>query len=265
MSEHQPLIGGESRRHPIHSHFKHSREAFAELLGTAVLVIFGTGVIASTVLSGGTHGGWININLGWGLGLMAGIYTAGGISGAHLNPAVTLTLAVNRRFPWSKLALYWAAQFIGAFLGAAVVYATYYPALQGSKFGGFGSSTRGIFATYPQPYVGTIGGFISEFVGTFMLLFVILATSDSTNNPAGHNTPLVLGLTLTAIGASLGLETGFALNPARDFGPRLFTAIAGWGFDVFTANENYTWIPLVAPLFGGLAAGVVYDGLLKQR
>lgn len=126
-----------------------------------------------------------------------------------------MTLAVYRRFPWAKLALYWISQFVGAFIGAAIVYFAYYPALKESSFGGFGASTRGIFATYPQEYVGVLGGFFNEFIGTFMLLFIILATGDTNNNPAGAHTPLILGLTLAGIGASLGLETGFALNPAR--------------------------------------------------
>jgi len=262
MSENQPLISSftTTRRQRL---LEHSREALAELLGTAVLVIFGTGTIAATVISKGANGGWLNINLGFGIGLIAGIYVAAGISGAHLNPAVTLTLAVYRKFPWSKVALYMASQFAGAFLGAAVVYSAYYPSL--SATAGFGDSTRGIFATYPQADAGIIGAFFNEFIGTFMLLFVILATGDTHNHPAGPQTPLILGMTLAGIGASLGYETGFALNPARDFGPRLFTAIAGWGFGVFTADDFYTWIPLVAPLVGGLAAGLTYDRLLLKR
>jgi len=244
---------------------KHSKEAVAELLGTAVLVIFGTGAIASTVLSGGANGGWLSINVGFGLGLTAGIYVAGGISGAHLNPAVSLTLAIFRGFSWAKLPLYWLAQTVGAFLGAFVIYINYLPALRHSDFGGFNNSTAGIFATYPQPYVGTIGAFISEFVGTFMLLLIILATGDKNNFPAGHSTPIVLGLTLLVIGASLGLQTGYALNPARDFGPRLLTALGGWGLEVFTRQSFYTWIPIVAPLSGGVVAGLVYDGLIYRR
>jgi len=244
---------------------KHSREAAAEMLGTAVLVIFGCGSIASTVLSGGANGGWVSINLGFGLGLTAGIYVAGGISGAHLNPAVSLTLAIYRGFSWAKLPLYWFAQTLGAFLGALVIYVNYLPALNNSKFGGFDNVTAGIFATYPQPYVGAVGAFISEFIGTFMLLLIILATGDKNNFPAGPSTPIVLGLTLLVIGASLGLQTGYALNPARDFGPRLLTAIAGWGFKVFTRQGFYTWIPLIAPLGGGVFAGLVYDGLIYRR
>src|SRR5262245_15295982 len=163
-----------------------AREAAAEFLGTFVLIIFGVGVVAQVVLSGRNNGDYLSINVGWGLAVTMGVYVAAGISGAHLNPAVTLALAVRRGFAWGKVAPYIAAQFAGPFVASVVVFLTYREALD--RFDGGvrqisgALGTAGIWATYPQPYLSVFpGGFIDQLVGTALLVGVIFALSDARN------------------------------------------------------------------------------------
>ncbi|CAG8570553.1 8035_t:CDS:2, partial [Ambispora leptoticha] len=247
------------------------REYFAEFLGTFTLVGFGLGGIAQAVLSeflsDSPKGNWLTIALSFGFGLALAITVSGNISGGHLNPAVTITLAVFRRFSWLKVPGYIVAQTIGAFVAAAIVFANYNVAI--SKFDGGHrhvtgqNATAGIFATYPVGFLTTPGAFFSEALGTFFLLLVILAVTDERNTPTSKfAAPFTIGLALTTIALAGGWETGFSLNPARDFGPRLFTFVAGYGVEVFSAAKLYFWIPLVAPIVGGLVAGFVYDGLI---
>ena len=248
-----------------------TRELFAEFLGTFVLIVFGVAVVAQTVLSGSTAGNMLSINLGWGLAVTMGCYVAGGVSGAHLNPAVTLALAAFRGFAWSKVAPYALAQLLGAFVASVVVFLTYHEALHafdgGTRqvIGDLG--TAGIWATYPQPFLSTFpGGLIDQIVGTALLVGVIFAIVDRRNStpPAGL-VPLIVGLLVALIGMTFGFNAGYAINPARDFGPRLFTAMAGWGGDVFRAGDGWWWVPIVGPLFGGLIGGLVYDALVGRR
>ena len=247
------------------------RELLAEFLGTFVLIMFGVGVVAQVVLSRQGAGSMLSINLAWGLAVTMGCYVAGGISGAHLNPAVTLALAVHRGFPWSKVLPYSAAQIAGAFAASAIVYATYLEAL-GAFDGGVrqvlgAQGTAGIWATYPQPFLSTFpGGFIDQVVGTAMLVGVIFAISDARNvpPPAGL-APFIVGLLVAVIGMSFGFNAGYAINPARDFGPRLFTAVAGWGVEVFRAANSWWWVPIVAPCVGAVLGGWVYDTLIGRR
>lgn len=247
------------------------REALAEFLGTFVLILFGAGVVAQSVLSQNAASSYLSINLSWGLGVTMGCYVAGGVSGAHLNPAVTLALALLRGFPWRKVAPYVAAQVAGAFVAAAVVYITYHEAFAAFD-GGVrqvlgAKGTAGIFATYPRPFLSTFpGGFIDQIVGTAILMGVIFAISDARNvpPPAGL-APLLVGLLVVGIGASFGFNSGYAINPARDFGPRLFTAIAGWGTEVFRAGHTWWWVPIVAPCIGAPLGGWIYDVLVGNR
>jgi MIP family channel proteins len=247
-----------------------SREAAAEFLGTFILIVFGVGVVAQTVLSKGANGSYLAINLGWGLAVMLGVYVAGGVSGAHLNPAVTLALAVTRGFAWHKVAPFVAAQMAGAFAGAAVVYLTYYEAFTAFD-GGIRQvlgeqGTGGIFATYPQPYLSTIGGFIDQVVGTALLMATILAITDQRNNATpAWLTPIIVGGLVVAIGVSFGFNAGYAINPARDLGPRLFTATAGWGAAVFTTAGGWWWVPVVAPCIGAIAGAYAYDVLVARH
>jgi MIP family channel proteins len=247
-----------------------SREAAAEFLGTFILIVFGVGVVAQTVLSGGANGSYLAINLGWGLGVMLGVYVAGGVSGAHLNPAVTLALALRRGFPWSKLPPFVLAQMAGAFAGAAVVYLTYQEAFtafdQGTRQVLGAHGTAGIFATYPQPFLSIAGGFVDQVVGTALLMAAILALTDQRNNPTpAWLTPVVVGALVVAIGVAFGFNAGYAINPARDLGPRLFTAIAGWGGEVFSAGGGWWWVPVVAPCLGAVVGAVTYDVLIARH
>jgi MIP family channel proteins len=247
------------------------REAMAEFLGTGVLILFGAGVVAQVVLSGGANGSYLSINVAWGLGVAMAIYVAGGVSGAHINPAVTIALAVHRGFPWSKVAPYLVAQIAGAFVGAAIVYLAYHEAF--AHFDGgvrqvLGEQgTGGIFATYPQPFLSTFpGGVIDQIVGTAILMGVILGITDTRNvaPPAGVG-PLIIGLLVVGIGAAFGFNSGYAINPARDFGPRLFTFVGGWGSEVFRAGNSWWWVPIVGPIVGAVLGGWVYDALIGKR
>ena len=245
------------------------REAAAEFLGTFVLIVFGVGVVAQTVLSAGANGSFLAINIGWGLAVMLGVYVSGGVSGAHLNPAVTLALALTRGFPWAKVAPFVAAQMAGAFVAAAVVYLTYYEAFTAFDGGmrqiAGPQATAGIFATYPQPFLSIMGGFIDQVVGTALLMGTILAVTDPRNNSTPNwLTPVIVGGIVTAIGVSFGFNAGYAINPARDLGPRLFTAVGGWGTGVFTAG-GWWWVPVVAPCVGAVLGAFAYDLLVFRH
>src|SRR5260221_8295841 len=240
------------------------RELLAEFLGTFVLIVFGLGVVAQTVLSKGAAGTTLSINLAWGLAVTMGCYVAAGVTGAHLNPAVTLALAVHRRFPWAKVLPYSVAQVAAAFVASAVVFVTYHEAL-GAFDGGVRQvlgpqGTAGIWATYPQPFLSAFpGGFIDQVVGTALLVAVIFGITDSRNSPAPAGlAPVVVGLLVVLIGATFGYNSGYAINPARDFGPRLFTFVAGWGGEVFSAGNNWWWVPIAAPCVGGVIGGWAY-------
>jgi MIP family channel proteins len=243
------------------------RELLAEFLGTFILIVFGVGVVAQVVLSRQTAGAYLSINVAWGLAVTMGCYVSAGVTGAHLNPAVTLALAAHRRFPWHKVAPYSIAQVAGAFVASVVVFVTYREAI-GAFDGGVRQvlgpqGTAGIWATYPQPFLSTIGGVVDQIVGTGLLVAVIFGISDSRNSPAPAGlAPVVVGLLVVLIGATFGFNAGYAINPARDFGPRLFTALAGWGGDVFRAANGWWWVPIVAPCVGGVLGGWVYDALV---
>jgi MIP family channel proteins len=245
------------------------RELFAEYLGTLVLLAFGAGVVAQVVLSGEKNGVYLSINLAWGFAVTMGIYVAGGVSGAHLNPAVTMALAVRKQFPWAKLAPYWAAQVAGAFSGAAIAFLVYREAFNafdgGARMIAGEKGTAGIFATYPAPFLSTMGGLVDQIVGTALLMLVISAIGDTRNNATGNLGPIVVGFLVMVIGMAFGLNAGYAINPARDFGPRLFTALAGWGGGVFTANNFYFWVPIVGPLIGGPLGAYIYDWLIGNQ
>ena len=248
-----------------------SRELLAEFFGTFILIVFGIGVVAQVVLSKGAAGSTLSINIAWGLAVTMGCYVAAGVTGAHLNPAVTLALAVHRRFPWNKVLPYSIAQFAGAFIASAVVFATYHEALYAFDNGVrqvIGpQGTAGIWATYPQPFLsGFPGGFIDQVVGTALLVGVIFAITDTRNSPAPAGlAPVVVGLLVLLIGATYGFNSGYAINPARDLGPRLFTFVGGWGSEVFRAGNGWWWIPIVAPCVGGVVGGWAYDFFVGNR
>ncbi|GHO51893.1 MIP/aquaporin family protein [Ktedonobacter robiniae] len=244
-------------------------EALAEFIGTFVLVLLGNGAVASFLLFNNIAGTnaffantWPVVFFGWGFALMLGIYIAGAISGAHLNPAVTISFAATRRFPWNKVGPYIVAQFLGAFVAAAFLFFVYRGAithtLGGASLNAANVNKVGLaFYTGKRDFVGLFGAFCAEALGTAMLVGLILAIVDARNQPVQANlNPLIIGLVLAAIGCSLGIITGFAVNPARDFGPRLWMTLAGGGLG---ALNSYTWVPIVAPIVGGLIAAFGYD------
>lgn len=239
------------------------RELLAEFLGTFVLIALGTGVVAQVVLSGEAGGSVLSIHLAWGIAVTMGIYVSAGVSGAHLNPAVSLALAALRDFPWRKLPAYVAAQVAGAFAGAVLTFVTYREAFDhfdgGVRQVAGELGTAGIFATYPKPYLSLAGGFVDQVVGTALLMLGILAISDRRNAGPAAGAPPLVGALVVVIGMSFGWNAGYAINPARDLGPRLFTALAGWGPEVFRAGDGWWWVPLVAPCIGAVAGGLVYD------
>jgi len=243
------------------------REFLAEMLGTFALVIFGDGAIAQVVLGNGGKGdtffgGFLNICIGYGLALMIGICISGGVSGGHLNPAVTLAMAAIRKLKPIQVPIYMAAQYIGAFLAALVLWGEYADAIkmvEGS--GNYSALTHGIFASYPNftlDQVSTLSLAMDQILGTAMLLLIILAVTDSNNmNIQSSLVPITIGLGLTAIHLSFGLNAGCAINPARDFSPRLLTLIAGWK-EPFKAANSWFWIPWLLPHIGGVLGAGLY-------
>ncbi len=239
-------------------------ELSAEFLGTLVLILIGTGVVAMVVLfaTGApgelVNGGYTNIPLAWGLGVTMGIYVAGKISGAHLNPAVTLALAVFRGFPWRKVLPYSLAQIAGAFCGAAIVYWNYRPAFL--RADAALERTVGVFVTLPAFPQEPVAGFLDQVIGTALLLLLIFALIDERNTPPQSNlAPVLIGLAVVAIGMSFGGMHGYAINPARDFGPRLFTVAAGFRNNGLTDGSLLFLVPIFGPLLGGLLGAAVYD------
>lgn len=245
-----------------------SAELLAELAGTFLLLLLGQGSVAMVVLFGTgapnevVNGGFTNIVLGWGLGVTFGIYAAGKITGAHLNPAVTLTMACFRGFPWRKVLPYSLAQTVGAFLASALVYWNYRPAFL--AFDPTLVKTAGIFTTFPAFPEQLSAGFLDQVVGTAILLFVVFALSDERNQPPGILTPILVGLVVVAIGISFGKLHGYAINPARDFGPRLFVTLAGFSNNGLTDGSAVFLVPILGPLLGGLIGGFAYDGLIGR-
>ncbi len=237
-------------------------ELLAEFLGTMILILFGNGVVAMDVLF--NKGGFTNITIAWGLGVTMGIYIAGKTTGAHLNPAVTLTVAVFRGFSWKKVLPYMLVQTAGAFVAAAIVFWNYHP--QFLKIDPGLDHTAGIFTTFPAFPQQPMAGFLDQTIGTALLLLLIFAITDERNTPPGANmTPLMVGLVVVVIGMAFGGMHGYAINPARDFGPRLLTVAAGFKNNGLTDGAATFWVPIVGPLLGGLIGGGVYDALIRKH
>lgn len=225
----------------------------AEAIGTAIIILFGGGVVAGCVLdkSKSQNSGWIVITFAWAIGVTLGIYASGQFSGAHLNPAVTLALAVTGKFAWAKVPGYIIAQFAGAMVAATLVWLAYYPHFKETKDEG---AKLAVFSTGPA-IAHTPSNFITEFIATFILLFMILAIG--TNKFTEGLNPVIVGGLILGLGLSFGGPTGYALNPARDLGPRIMHAILpihGKGH----SDWSYAWIPVVAPILGGIAGAVTF-------
>ncbi|XP_027010753.1 aquaporin-10b isoform X3 [Tachysurus fulvidraco] len=215
------------------------RECFAEFLGVYVLILFGCGSVAQVTTSKNSKGEYLSINLAFALGTTFGIYVSKGISGAHLNPAVSLSLCFLGRFSWTRLPFYVISQVFGAFLAAATVALQYFDAIiyySGDHLTVSGpTGTAGIFSTYPAEYLSVWGGVVDQVIGTAALMVCVLALGDSRNFPGPPGLePVLVGAVVMVIGLSMGSNSGYALNPARDLGPRIFTCIAGWGTEVFS-------------------------------
>ena len=244
-------------------------ELVAEFVGTLVLILLGDGVVAMVNLfdkgipGAVVNGGFTNITLAWGLAVTMGIYIAGRISGAHLNPAVTISLAVYRGFPWRKVLPYSLAQVLGAFVAAALVYWNYLPAFQ--SFDPGLEHTAGVFTTFPAFPQVPFAGLLDQTIGTALLMLMIFAITDERNQAPGANlgAPMV-GLVVVAIGMSFGGMHGYAINPARDFGPRLFTAVAGFKNNGLTDGPPVFWVPIVGPILGGILGSAAYDYLIRR-
>jgi glycerol uptake facilitator protein len=238
-------------------------ELIAEFLGTWVLMMFGTGVVAMVKLFGTgapgevVKGGYTNLTIAWGLAVTMGIYVAGGVSGAHLNPAVTLTMAVFRKFPWIKVVPYSIAQTAGAFAAAALVFWNYRLAFL--KLDPGFEHTAGVFTTFPAFPNDLSAGFVDQVIGTALLMMMIFAIVDERNHAPASLQPLLIGLLVVVIGMAYGGMHGYAINPARDFGPRLFTAVAGFRNNGLTDGSGVFWVPILGPLLGGLVGAALYD------
>ncbi|KAF2147057.1 uncharacterized protein K452DRAFT_218019 [Aplosporella prunicola CBS 121167] len=253
------------------------REPLLEFWGVFIMCFFGLSGTAQAVLSAGDRGapggdgfgGFYNVQWGWGIGVMLGIYVAGD-SGAYLNPALTLMNCVFRQLPWKRFPAYVLAQFLGGFVAAAVVYANYIPAID--HYEGKGrrtvppatNATAGIFATYPTTFTPRASQFFHEFSSTAVMAFVVLAFKDENGADlvsvsCGTFFPLALFFLVYGLSSGFGWQTGAAVNFSRDFGPRLLTYCVGYGADVWRSNEYYFWIPIIAPFIGALAGGLAYD------
>ncbi len=233
-------------------------EFLAETIGTAILIILGDGVVAGVLLarSKAQNAGWIVITFGWGLAVAIAVYMIGSISGGHINPAVTLAVLVtDPDFGINNALLYWAGQFLGAFIGAVIVWLHYLPHWAETEDPGL---KLAVFSTGPA-IRNTTSNLISEIIGTFVLVFAVFAIGG----PSAPITPLVVGFLVVGIGLSLGGPTGYAINPARDLGPRIAHAvlpIAGKG----ESDWSYSWIPVVGPLIGGVLGGLAHQALFTN-
>ena len=239
----------------------------AEFIGTMLLILLGDGVVANVVLgrTKGQNGGWIVITVGWAVAVALAVYAVGRLSGAHLNPAVTIGLAAIGSFSWADVPLYVVAQFAGAFVGAVLVWIAYFPHWEATTDPDL---KLAVFATGPA-IRRPVPNLITEVIGTAVLLFGVLAiaaNAQTLSKPGDIDLtlvfsrglqPLLVGILVLGIGASLGGPTGYAINPARDLGPRLAHAllpIAGKG----TSDWDYAWVPIVGPLIGGVLGAGLY-------
>jgi glycerol uptake facilitator protein len=232
----------------------------SEVIGTGILILLGDGVVAGVLLakSKAQNSGWVVITFGWGMAVAMAVYAVGRFDGAHLNPAVTLGLAVIGSTNWSDVPVYIAGEMVGAFLGAVLVYAHYSHHFAETEDPGL---KLAVFSTGPA-IRNTVLNFVSEFIGTFMLVFVILAIGGNKGPGVSGLTPLLVGLLVFAIGLSLGGPTGYAINPARDLGPRIahfLLPIAGKG----SSDWSYAWIPVVAPIAGGIVGALAAHNWIR--
>lgn len=246
-------------------------ELISECIAVFIIISFGDSVAATATLYSPNPyaGSYWGICIAWGLSVTMAIYATGSVSGTHANPAVTLALALYRKFEWAKVIPYCIAQTVGGFLGAILVYILYLPLI--NHYNAAAHLTRaaggaaGIFFTHPGLAVTPLHAFSDQIILTAFLIFGIFAITEQYNEmaPKANFGAFMIGLLVAMIGASMGNLEGWAINPARDFGPRAFAFIAGWGPSAFPSPENYWWVPIAGPLIGGALGGAAYQFLIR--
>ncbi|MDO5365652.1 MIP/aquaporin family protein [Streptococcus dysgalactiae] len=230
-----------------------------ELLGTFILVLLGDGVVSACILNKtkAQNSGWIAIVLGWGIAVTVAVYISGFMSGAHLNPAVTLAMAAIGSLPWSQVVTYLVAQFLGAMLGALVLYLHYYPHWKETKDAG---TILACFSTGPA-IRHTWSNLFGEALGTAVLVITVMAIGP--NEVAAGFGPIIVGFVVMAVGFSLGATTGYAINPARDLGPRIMHSLLPIP-NKGDSDWSYAWIPVLGPILGGVAGALIYQVILNM-
>jgi glycerol uptake facilitator protein len=246
-------------------------ELISEAVAVFIIIAFGDSVAAMYVLydpSPYQHAYW-GVCIAWGLAVTIAIYTTASVTGCHANPAVTLALALYRKFSWRKVVPYCIAQTVGGFLGAGIVYVLFSPVID--HFNAVNHLTRaaggaaGVFFTHPGLAITPMHALSDQIILTAFLIFGIFAITEQYNEqaPGANSGALIIGFLVAVIGASMGYLEAWAINPARDFGPRLFCFFAGWGSSALPSPDNYWWIPIVGPLLGGIVGGAAYQLLIR--
>ncbi|MCE0744477.1 aquaporin family protein [Acetobacter sicerae] len=247
-------------------------ELIAECIAVFIIILFGDSVAAMYTLYDPSpyKTAYWGVCIVWGLGVTIAIYATGAVSGTHANPAVTVALAVYRGFSWAKVAPYCAAQVLGGFLGAVVVYTMFSPVIEHFAISHglnriHDGVAAGVFFTHPGEFVTPLHSFVVETILTAMLVFGIFAITYEHNTvaPQANSGALIIGLLVAAIGASAGYLDAWAINPARDFGPRLFCYFAGWGPQALPSPGNYWWVPILGPICGGVIGAGLYRTLIQ--
>jgi glycerol uptake facilitator protein len=235
-------------------------QLISEATAMFLIIAFGDSVAAMYTLYAPSpyQQAYWGVCIAWGLAVTMAIYTTASVSGCHANPAVTLALAVYRKFSWARVVPYWIAQVVGGFVGAALVYNATHALTR------IGGGAAGVFFTHPGMAITPMHAFMDETILTGLLIFGIFAITEKFNEnaPGANIGALMIGLLVALIGASMGYLEAWALNPARDFGPRIFCFLAGWGAAAFPSPDNYWWIPIVAPLLGAVIGGGAYQVLI---
>ncbi|GMR32496.1 hypothetical protein PMAYCL1PPCAC_02691, partial [Pristionchus mayeri] len=236
------------------------RQFLAEVIGTFFLVFIGTSAnVQQAVAVGGNS---TSAHIAWGIGFMFAVLMAASVSGAHLNPAISFTQMLLGNISIPSMVVYWAAQFIGAFLGAAATYFGHHDDLwtidHGNRMVGGTTGTAGLFATYPSPHMSVWGSLLDQIIGTAILSGLICCITDKRHKIHSAAVPVLAGAIMTMVAMTFGANGGFAINPARDLGPRLWCLIAGYGWESFSANSYYFWIPLVGPMIGAVVGALIY-------
>lgn len=247
-------------------------ELIAEAVAVFIIIAIGGSVAAMYSLYDPSPYGqsYWGVCITWGLAVTIAIYSTASVSGCHANPAVTFALAAFRGFAWRKVVPYMLAQVVGGFLGAAVVYQLFSPVINtynaAHHLTRSGGGAAGVFFTHPAAGIVPMHAFSDEIILTAFLVFGIFAITEQYNEqaPGANSGALIIGFLVATIGASMGYLEAWAINPARDLGPRLFAFSAGWGAAAFPSPDNYWWIPIVGPLLGGVVGGAAYQFLIHQ-